>query len=217
MVRCRWWRELPKPSEWVQRAAIRSLSMGAGRAEISPARDPAARRWRHPIRAGLAMGSRGDRRLPERDGTADVPPWSGAGGEGSLQVRRVFDRRYGRWRVKAQGQNRATGREGCNGRRAAGLPCQDGAGITAHILRTARSAVGGVFPLRCWLGSEPLLRPPTSACLVQTRLQPAGFPYSLFRGILPFLALASQILEKYRVKTRVDSALFPAVIIVLMS
>ena len=120
----------------------------------------AAGAWSCPSGETLAMGARGDRRLPERDGTADVPPWFGAGGEGSLQVWRVFDRRNGRWRVKAQGQNRAKGREGCNGRRAAGLPCQDGAGITAHILRTARSAVGGVFPLRCSTSCAPCSRTP---------------------------------------------------------
>ena len=31
------------------------------------------------------------------------------------------------WRIKAQCRKCATGREGCDGRRAAGLPCQDGA------------------------------------------------------------------------------------------
>ena len=41
------------------------------------------------------MGSWGAWRLPERDGTADVPPWSGAGGAERLQVRRVGAMRGG--------------------------------------------------------------------------------------------------------------------------
>jgi hypothetical protein len=45
-------------------------------------------------------------------------------GERSLPL--VVNRRNDCWRRKAQCLICATGREGCNGRRAAGLPCQDG-------------------------------------------------------------------------------------------
>lgn len=46
-------------------------------------------------------------------------------GERSLPL--VVNRRNDCWRRRAQCLICATGREGCNGRRAAGLPCQDGA------------------------------------------------------------------------------------------
>lgn len=91
----------------------------------------------------------------ERDETADVSPWIGAGGEGNLQARRVGsgggDKPPDRWvqgerksPARDQTAKRLTGanearcrgapcRRGCNGERAAGSPCQ-ARGTTTHSL-----------------------------------------------------------------------------------
>ncbi len=58
-------------------------------------------------------------------------------------------------------------REGCNGRRAAGLPCQDGAGTTAHILQSARSAITGHPSVKHTPAHSSLLRNQPSATFVR--------------------------------------------------
>ena len=66
------------------------------------------------------------RRVGFRGAIAPDPPEGSDGCRESRNLPLVVNRRNDCWRWKAQCLICATGREGCNGRRAAGLPCQDG-------------------------------------------------------------------------------------------
>ena len=123
MVRCRWRGKSPGPASGFKgwRYAFCRWVQGE---PTSPARDPAARRWRHPIRAGLAMGSRGGRRLPR---AAMKRPDVSMARVGSMPEPRH----------KPGGLQREA---------RSGPPLPRCVGTTTHILRNARSVL--VLPIR---------------------------------------------------------------------
>lgn len=120
-------------------------------------------------RSGWVSGGAGTP-PPERDETADVSR-----------------------RDEAQCRKRAAGREGCNGRRAAGLPCQD-CGTTPHILRSAECRIycrNSVHAHRSTRhreegGSNASAAPAVGSCCPKTPAWPSSFPpamhFDRFRG-----------------------------------
>lgn len=111
--------------------------MGAGRAKISPAWGPAARRWRHPTGARLVprievgfegagtpltMGCRGAWKRPDWRFSGQTP----ASGQSAIRL-------HGGKRLDAEFPPRP---EGCNGR-APASPLPRWCCTTTHILRSA--------------------------------------------------------------------------------
>ena len=89
---------------------------------------------------GLARGSHGRRYALRVDGCRE-----------SEITLRVMDRRHGPMvRQWLDVDSRTTSREGCNGRRAAGLPCQDVRYYRTHLADSAkRPLVLGPHRLQC--------------------------------------------------------------------
>ncbi len=110
--------------------------MGGRESGNLPARGSAARRRRHPNREGLAMGVSGElgsfiRMALDRPGRSSMVRcrWSGKA------PRPASDRTTIRSDDAKRLDAECVMRGGMQRGRASGSPCQDGAGITAHILR----------------------------------------------------------------------------------